>query len=39
MTSIERELNRPVPVDEVSSQVIAAFGRQFDLQPATPTRV
>jgi lipoate-protein ligase B len=39
MTSVERELGRPVTVAAVSSQVIAAFGRQFDLQPATPTRV
>jgi lipoyl(octanoyl) transferase len=36
MTSVELEAKRPVTVAEVSSQVIAAFGRRFDLQPAAP---
>jgi lipoate-protein ligase B len=38
MTSIERETGRPVTVDDVSSQVIAAFGQRFDLEPSVPVR-
>jgi lipoate-protein ligase B len=38
MTSIEHETGRPVTVDDVSSQVIAAFGQRFDLEPSVPVR-
>jgi lipoyl(octanoyl) transferase len=34
MTSIEREAAQPISPEEVSRQVIAAFAREFDLQPS-----
>jgi lipoyl(octanoyl) transferase len=39
MTSVEREAGVPISMDEVSSQVIAAFGRHFDLEPSAPARL
>jgi lipoate-protein ligase B len=39
MTSLVREAGRPISLDEVSRQVIVAFGRSFDLQPSTPLPV
>jgi lipoyl(octanoyl) transferase len=39
MTSLVREANRPISLDEVSRQVIAAFARSFDLHPSAPASV
>jgi lipoyl(octanoyl) transferase len=39
MTSIEREAKMPISLEDVSRQVIAAFGRSFDLSPSTPVQV
>ena len=39
MTSLVREANRPISLDEVSRQVIAAFAESFDLHPSTPASV
>lgn len=39
MTSLVREANRPISLDAVSRQVIAAFADAFDLRPSTPASV
>jgi lipoyl(octanoyl) transferase len=39
MTSVSSEAKQPISVERVSSQVIAAFGRQFDLEPSVPARL
>jgi lipoyl(octanoyl) transferase len=39
MTSVEREAGVPISADEVSSQVIAAFGRRFDLRIPVPSHL
>ena len=39
MTSLVHEANRPIPLDEVSRQVIAAFASAFDLHPSAPAAV
>ena len=39
MTSLVREVGRPVSLDEVSRQVIAAFASSFGLHPTAPAPV
>jgi lipoyl(octanoyl) transferase len=39
MTTIAREAGRPIPMDDVSRQIIRAFGERFDLEPSLPASI